>query len=36
MAAAKEAFESSIRDASDLLDHFDAINTNPPPPNAKF
>jgi hypothetical protein len=35
MPTAKETFESSIKDASDLLDHFDKINTKPPPPNAE-
>ncbi|WP_048439995.1 HEPN domain-containing protein [Caenimonas sp. SL110] len=35
MPTAKETFESSIKDASDLLDLFDKINTKPPPPNAE-
>ena len=35
MPSAKETFESSIRDAVDLLDHFNAINIQPPPPNAE-
>lgn len=35
MPTAKETFDSSIKDASDLLDHFDKINTKPPPPNAE-
>ena len=28
-------FEYSIKDATELLDHFDSINTNPPPSNAE-
>lgn len=28
-------FQYSIKDATDLLDHFDSINTNPPPSNAE-
>ncbi len=35
MPSAKETFESSIRDAAELLDHFNAINIKPPPPNAE-
>lgn len=35
MPFAKETFESSIRDAVELLDHFNAINVKPPPPNAE-
>ncbi len=35
MPTAKETFESSIKDAVELLAHFDAINANPPPPNAE-
>jgi hypothetical protein len=35
MPTAKETFDSSIQDATDLLDHFDKINTKPPPPNAE-
>jgi hypothetical protein len=28
-------FEYSIKDATELLEHFDSINTNPPPSNAE-
>ena len=35
MPSAKETFESSIRDAVELLDHFNSLNANPPPPNAE-
>jgi hypothetical protein len=35
MPSARETFESSIRDAVELLDHFNAINVKPPPPNAE-
>ena len=35
MPTAKETFEISIKDATQLLDHFKAINTLPPPPNAE-
>jgi hypothetical protein len=28
-------FNHSIQDATELLNHFDALNTNPPPPNAE-
>ena len=35
MSRAKTTFESSIKDAEDLLAHFDAINKNPPPENAE-
>lgn len=35
MPTAKETFESSIKDATQLLDHFKAINTLPPPPSAE-
>ena len=35
MSAAFETFNSSIRDATDLADHFDSINTKPPPENAE-
>ena len=27
-----QTFNHSIQDATELLDHFDALNTNPPPP----
>ena len=30
-----EIFEHTIQDATELLNHFDALNTNPPPPNAE-
>lgn len=30
-----KTFNHSIQDATELLDHFDALNTNPPPPNAE-
>jgi len=35
MSRAFQSFEYSIKDAEELLAHFDAINTNPPPPNAE-
>ena len=35
MPTAKETFESSIKDAVELLAHFDSINVKPPPPNAE-
>lgn len=35
MPTAIETFESSIKDATELLDHFNAINAQPPPPNAE-
>jgi len=35
MSHAKVSFEHGIRDAEELLAHFDAINANPPPPNAE-
>lgn len=35
MPTAKDTFASSIKDASDLLELFDSINTQPPPPNAE-
>lgn len=35
MSKAKIIFESSIKDAEELLGHFDAINTRPPPDNAE-
>ena len=35
MPTAKETFESSIKDAVELLAHFDSINVQPPPPNAE-
>ncbi|MBD2837110.1 hypothetical protein ID144_08685 [Pseudomonas sp. JM0905a] len=30
-----QTFSHSIQDATELLNHFDALNTNPPPPNAE-
>ena len=30
-----QAFEHAIQDAVDLLNHFDALNTNPPPPEIE-
>ena len=35
MFTAKETFNSSIKDAEELLAHFNAINSHPPPPNAE-
>jgi hypothetical protein len=35
MSEASLAFQESIKDAEELLAHFDAINKNPPPPNAE-
>ena len=35
MSTARETFDSSIKDAVELLDHFNAINILPPPPNAE-
>ncbi|WP_454764541.1 HEPN domain-containing protein [Cupriavidus campinensis] len=35
MSRAKTTFEESIKDADELLRHFDAMNANPPPPNAE-
>lgn len=35
MSVAYKNFEFSIKDAEELLGHFDAINVNPPPPNAE-
>ncbi len=35
MSRALQSFEYSIKDAEELLAHFDDINTNPPPPNAE-
>lgn len=32
---AASAFLEAIKDAEELLGHFDAINTKPPPPNAE-
>ena len=35
MSYAKASFEHAIRDAEELLAHFDAINANPPPHHAE-
>lgn len=35
MSRAYQSFEHSIKDAEELLAHFDAANTNPPPANAE-
>lgn len=35
MSRAYQSFEYGIRDAEELLGHFDAINSNPPPSNAE-
>ncbi len=35
MSRAYQSFEYGIKDAEELLAHFDAINANPPPPNAE-
>lgn len=35
MSIAKDCFEQGIKDAEELLAHFDANNTNPPPQNAE-
>ena len=35
MSEAKISFEYGIKDAEDLLTHFDSINTKPPPENAE-
>jgi hypothetical protein len=35
MSRAIQSFEYGIRDAEELLAHFDAINGNPPPPHAE-
>ena len=35
MSRAYQTFEYSIKDAEELLDHFKAINTMPPPANAE-
>lgn len=35
MSQAKITFQSSIKDAEDLLAHFDAVNQLPPPENAE-
>ena len=35
MSKALQSFEFGIKDADELLAHFDAINANPPPANAE-
>ena len=35
MSKSKATFESSIKDAEELLNHFDAINKKPPPESAE-
>jgi hypothetical protein len=35
MSRAADAFADSIKDAEELLQHFDSINSKPPPPNAE-
>lgn len=35
MSAAHDNFKHSIRDATDLLEHFDRVNVQPPPENAE-
>ncbi len=35
MSVAYQSFESGIKDAEELLFHFDSLNTNPPPANAE-
>jgi hypothetical protein len=35
MSKACETFNHSIRDATDLLEHFDRVNVKPPPANAE-
>lgn len=35
MSKAEQAFQYSIKDAEELLEHFDALNSNPPPANAE-
>jgi hypothetical protein len=32
---AYESFQHTLQDATELLNHFDALNTNPPPANAE-
>src|SRR3974377_163442 len=34
-SAAFQTFEHAIQDAVDLLNHFDALNKHPPPPEAE-
>lgn len=35
VSKAKHSFEYSIKDAEELLEHFDALNSSVPPPNAE-
>ena len=35
MSASLNNFDVGIKDAEELLKHFDAINSNPPPDNAE-
>lgn len=35
MSNAKQTFLYSIKDAEELLEHFDALNSNPPPSNSE-
>ncbi|MBN8514518.1 HEPN domain-containing protein [Accumulibacter sp.] len=35
MSTAHDTFKHSIRDATDLLEHFDRVNVQPPPENAE-
>jgi RiboL-PSP-HEPN len=35
MSRSRTTFQSSIKDAEELLDHFDSINKKPPPDNAE-
>jgi hypothetical protein len=35
MSRAFQSFDFGIKDAEELLAHFDAVNSNPPPPNAE-
>lgn len=35
MSKAEQAFQYSIKDAEELLEHFDSLNANPPPANAE-
>lgn len=36
MSNAMQAFQYSIKDAEELLEHFDALNSSTPPPNAEI
>lgn len=35
MSKARDAFNYSIKDSEELLEHFDSLNTLPPPPNVE-